>query len=62
VQATRNILKGEVLREGENIAILRPGKQTLGVHPRYLNSIEGRHAARDIASGQGIYPGDWESK
>jgi len=59
VQATRAIRKGERLREGENIDILRPGKQSLGVHPRYIEQIEGRAATRDIAAGQGLQLGDW---
>ena len=62
VQATGDISKGDILREGENMAVLRPGKQILGVHPRYLDSIEGRRAAADIAIGQGIKPGDWETE
>lgn len=59
VQATRAIHKGEQLREGENVDILRPGKQSLGVHPRYIEQIEGRTATRDIAVGQGLQLGDW---
>jgi sialic acid synthase SpsE len=59
VQATRAIATGEALREGHNIAVLRPGVQSLGVHPRHLEEIEGRPAARDIGLGEGIRPGDW---
>ncbi|TAL00186.1 MAG: GNAT family N-acetyltransferase [Rhodospirillaceae bacterium] len=54
LQATRAIRRGEVLKEGSNFAILRPGKQTLGAHPRHLEAVEGRIAARDIAAGSGV--------
>lgn len=59
VQAMRAIHKGEVLHEGANIGILRPGKQILGIHPRYIEEIEGRAATRYIAAGEGLRPGDW---
>lgn len=59
VQATRPIAKGETLREGDNIAILRPGRQAGGVHPRHLGAIEGHRATRDIPLGDGIRAGDW---
>lgn len=58
VQAIRDIAPGERLREGKNFAILRPGKQTLGAHPRHLERIEGRTARRAIALGEGIGPDD----
>lgn len=60
VQALHPIAKGTLLQEGKNIAILRPGNQTLGVHPKFLVEIEGRKAAREIAAGSGLLPGDWE--
>lgn len=59
IQALCAIRSGEVLREGRNIDILRPGKQKLGIHPRYVEQIEGRSATRDIAAGEGLQPGDW---
>jgi N-acetylneuraminate synthase len=61
VQATRAIVRGEILREGENIAVLRPGVQALGVHPRHLRDVEGKPATRDIGIGEGVHPGDWGS-
>jgi sialic acid synthase SpsE/RimJ/RimL family protein N-acetyltransferase len=54
LQATGPIADGEVLREGENFAILRPGQQKLGAHPRYLDRVEGRKSVRSILPGQGI--------
>ncbi len=59
VQAIRPITKGEALREGENIAILRPGKQKLGLHPQFLPEFEGKVASHDIQVGVGIQRGDW---
>jgi len=59
VQATREISKSEVLSEGVNIDILRPGRQRRGVHPRRLKEIEGKKAARRIPLGDGIQDGDF---
>ena len=59
LQAVRAISKGEALREGEAFAILRPGQQKLGAHPKYLDHVEGKTAARDIAEGEGLNHGDW---
>jgi N-acetylneuraminate synthase len=59
VQATMPIAKGDVFEEGRNVAILRPGKQQPGVHPRLLETIVGLRATRDIPVGDGIRPGDW---
>jgi len=60
LQATRPIASGDVLRLGDNIAILRPGKRSLGAHPRYLPAIEGRRARQAIGEGEGIQAGDVE--
>ena len=54
LQAIRPIALGEVLREGENYAVLRPGKRSLGIHPRYREQLEGRPARRAIALGEGL--------
>lgn len=59
IQTLYNIAKGEQFHEGENIAILRPGKQTLGVHPKFLSEIEGKQATRAIPPGSGLQLGDW---
>lgn len=58
IQALRDIRKGEILNEGENIAILRPGKQRLGLHPKHLLNIQGKIALRDIRRGEGIQYND----
>ncbi len=59
VQALRDIAKGERIHEGINIDILRPGRQTCGVHPKMLSLMEGKLAIRDISAGSGIQEGDW---
>lgn len=60
VQALREINKGDIFQEGQNIEILRPGKQPMGVHPKYLPEIQGKKAMRSIPIGNGIMLGDWE--
>jgi len=59
VQAIKPIAFGEKFKEGENIAILRPGKQTRGVHPRHLKDLEGKGAQRPLKAGEGVQFGDW---
>jgi N-acetylneuraminate synthase len=59
VQVTRPVAVGEMLVEGENLEILRPGNQPLGVHPRRLAEIEGRRATRALRIGEGLRDGDW---
>ena len=54
LQATREIKKDDILRENENFAILRPGQQTLGAHPRHLARFAGRKARRAIKAGEGL--------
>ncbi|SCA58845.1 Uncharacterized protein AB751O23_AT_00080 [Chlamydiales bacterium SCGC AB-751-O23] len=59
VQAHRDIRKGDLLKEGDNIQILRPGKNSKGVHPRFLFELEGKAARKDIKCGIGLQEGDW---
>ncbi len=60
IQALCNIQKGDVLREGVNIDILRPGQQPIGIYPKFITKIEGKKATRAIPLGTGIQFGDWE--
>ena len=60
VQALQPISPGDVLLEGVNIGVLRPGEQRRGVHPRDLPLIEGHRAVRQIPLGDGIQIGDWD--
>lgn len=59
VQALRPIAAGEVFVEGENIAVMRPGKQIKGVHARFLESMQGKPAKRPLLAGEGVRNGDW---
>ncbi len=59
LQAVRTIEPGDLLIEGGNIAILRPGQQAKGVHPRFLPNIAGRRATRRLRVGEGLQSGDW---
>ena len=54
VQSMRAIAAGEVLREGENMAILRPGKRKPGAHPRELPLLQGKVTTNAVAAGDGI--------
>jgi len=58
IQATRDLEPGDLLVEGQNIDVLRPGKRSIGMHPRNLDALQGRRAARRIPAGEGIGPGD----
>jgi len=54
IQAIKNIKKGEILKEGVNIEILRPGNKTRGLDPRLMNEVDGKKAKDDISLGEGI--------
>ncbi len=54
IQATKNILKGEILQEGHNIDVLRPGNRTRGVDACLLNKVNGKKANEDYQIGDGI--------
>jgi sialic acid synthase SpsE len=59
LQALRDIGLDEILAEDVNVAILRPGNQSKGAHPRHLPAMAGRRASRAIPAGDGIGPDDW---
>jgi len=54
IQAIKEIKKGEILLEGINFEILRPGKRTIGLSPRFMNSIENKKSKVDVKIGEGI--------
>lgn len=54
IQATKKILKGDTLREGENIDVLRPGNQPRGREARYILEISGKKSLKDYNIGEGI--------
>lgn len=58
IQATRDLAPGDLLVEGDNFDVLRPGKRSAGMHPRHLDALRGRRAARHIPAGEGIRPAD----
>ncbi|MBA2727572.1 MAG: GNAT family N-acetyltransferase [Parachlamydiaceae bacterium] len=59
LQAISDIDKGDQFIEGSNFAILRPGEQIQGIHPKFLAEIEGKHATRKILYGEGLQHGDY---
>jgi len=54
IQAISNISKGEILQEGKNFDILRPGNRIRGLDARFLKKIDGKKAIKDIEIGDGI--------
>ncbi len=60
LQATCDIAEGDVLRENENFAILRPGVKPRGAHPMHAAEIEGKRAKKFIGEGEGVAPQDVE--
>jgi N-acetylneuraminate synthase len=54
IQAIKDISKGEVLREGINFEVLRPGNKIRGIEPRFLDDVNGKRAVRDTKKGDGI--------
>lgn len=59
VQAIKNIKKGDIFKEKDNIDILRPGKKSKGIHPKYIDIINGKKALKDIDLGCGIESEDF---
>ena len=47
IYVTKDVVKGERFTE-ENTRIIRPG---LGLAPKYIGVIQGKHAVRDIERG-----------
>ena len=54
IQAIKDIKKGETLKEGYNIDVLRPGNRTKGADARFLQKIIGKKIKRSIKLGDGI--------
>jgi sialic acid synthase SpsE len=54
VQVIEPVRKGEKLVLGKNVAILRPGKQQRGAHPRYLPELLSGVANREMGIGEGV--------
>lgn len=62
VQALRDISKGEKLSCWNNLAILRPGKQKKGMHPKFIGQAEGAVSKRFIPLGSGVRLTDFTKK
>ena len=60
IQCIKPISKGDIFVEGENVNILRSGKQRKGLHPRFLEKIQGRKSTRNIPIGDGVMEEDYE--
>jgi len=54
IQAIKNISKGDILSEGENFDILRPGNRIRGLDAKFLDIVNGKKATKDILIGDGI--------
>ena len=54
IQAISDISRGDVLQEGKNFDILRPGNRIRGIDARFLSKINGKKSTKNIASGDGI--------
>ncbi|MFS0654008.1 N-acetylneuraminate synthase family protein [Bacillus sp. 179-C3.3 HS] len=53
VFTTKGIAKGDTLTR-ENVAVLRPGQKSQGLHPRYLSVLIGAKATRNIPPHTGV--------
>ena len=54
IQAITDIKRGEILQEGKNLDILRPGNRIRGLDARLLEKVNGKKAVNDIKKGDGI--------
>lgn len=54
IQAITDISKGDILREGINFDILRPGNRSRGIEPRFLDIVNGKKSVKDIKKDEGI--------
>ena len=60
IQCIKPISKGDIFVEGENVNVLRSGKQRKGLHPKFLEKIQGRKSTRNIPIGDGVMEEDYE--
>ena len=54
LQSIKNIRKGDVLQEGVNFDVLRPGNRIRGLEARFLLKVNGKKALKDVQKGDGI--------
>ncbi len=60
IQAIKNISKGEILKLGKNIEILRSGNRKRGLDARFIKHVEGKTSFHDIQNGDGITNSDFK--
>lgn len=54
IQATKHISRDEILIEGQNFDVLRPGNRRRGVEARLLEEINKKRSSTDVEKGDGI--------
>ena len=54
IQAIKDIRNGDILKEGFNFEVLRPGNRIRGLEPRFLDKINGTKSTKDVLKGDGI--------
>jgi len=54
IQAIKDIPKGEILQEGLNFEVLRPGNRIRGLDARFLGTVNGKKSVKEIKMGDGI--------
>ncbi len=54
IQTIKDIRKGDILKEGFNFEVLRPGNRIRGLEPRFLDKINGSKSTKDVLKGDGI--------
>jgi len=54
LQAIKNIEKGEILKEGGNFDVLRPGNQKRGLDAKFLLEVNGKKSTQYVKEGEGI--------
>ena len=50
----KTISKGDILSEGKNFDILRPGNRIRGLDAKFLDIVNGKKVTKDILIGDGI--------
>ena len=53
-QSIKNIKKGDILQEGINFDVLRPGNNSRGLEAKFLEECNGKKAKTEIKKGEGI--------
>jgi N,N'-diacetyllegionaminate synthase len=54
IQAIKNISKDEILQEGINFDVLRPGNRIRGIESRFLDIVNDKRSVKDIKKGDGV--------